>query len=202
MVFLGLAGLYRIDASVRLPLLGAVAIVSYNFIYTPLKTKSMLAILPGAVCGMLPPCIGWLAAGGKIDSITLWSIMALFGLWQLPHFWLILLLYPQDYKGSNVPNLLNVFSVDQIRKVLFNWVMVFAVMTLSLPLSNAVVTGIVRWLMVLNAACFVSNFAHQFFLRTEQYNYKTLLVHLNASLIFMMCLGALDRLILFYPRFF
>jgi protoheme IX farnesyltransferase len=177
-----------------------VGIVSYNFIYTPLKTKSMLAILPGAVCGMLPPCIGWLAAGGKIDSITLWSIMALFGLWQLPHFWLILLLYPQDYVGSNVPSLLNVFSDNQVRKVVFNWILVFAVMTLSLPLANAVLTGVVRWLLVLNAACLVSNFAYQFFLKTEQYNYKTLLVHLNASLILIMGLGALDRLILFCPR--
>lgn len=201
LVFLGLAGLYRLDASLKLPLLGVLAIVSYNFIYTPLKTRSMLAILPGAICGMLPPCIGWLAAGGRIDSITLWSILALFGLWQLPHFWLILLLYPRDYKDSNMPNLLNIFSVAQVRNVLFTWVMVFAIMTLSLPLSNAVVTGIVRWLLLLNAAGLIANFTYQFFIKAEQYNYKRLLLHLNASLVLMMCFGALDRLILFYPRF-
>ena len=197
---LGLAGLYQIDNSLRLPLLGAAAIVSYNFIYTPLKTKSMLAILPGAVCGMLPPCIGWLAAGGKIESTTLWSIMALFGLWQLPHFWLILLLHPQDYLDSNMPNLLNIFTVAQVRKVLFHWVMVFAVMSFSLPLANVVVTDMVHWLLALNAVVLVSHFAYQFFVKTAPYNYKTLLVHLNAALILMMGLGALDRLILFYPR--
>ncbi len=200
LIVLGLFGLYRIDHSLGLPLLGAVAIVSYNFIYTPLKTRSMLAILPGAVCGTIPPCIGWLAAGGGIESVTLWSIMALFGLWQLPHFWLVLLLYPQDYKNSNIPNLLNIFSIAQVRNVLFTWVMVFAVMTLSLPLLNAVVTDMVHWFMAMNAVGLVGHFAYQFFLKKGQYNYKTLLVHLNASLILMMGLGALDRLILFYPR--
>lgn len=198
LISLGMAGLYLVDASAALPILGAVAIVMYNFIYTPLKTKSMLAILPGAVCGMLPPCIGWLAAGGKIDSITLWSIMAIFGLWQLPHFWLILLLYPQDYVRSQVPSMLGLFSVHQLRKVLFNFVMVFAITTLTLPFFNAIVTGIARWLMLLNAYFLVFNFAYQFFFKAKNYNYKSLLVHLNASLVFMMSLGALDRLILFY----
>ncbi len=198
LISLGMAGLYLVDTSAALPLLGAVAIVAYNFIYTPLKTKSMLAIFPGAVCGMLPPCIGWLAAGGKIDSITLWSIMAIFGLWQLPHFWLILLLYPQDYVRAKVPNMLGLFSVHQLRKVLFHFVVVFAITTLTLPFFNAIVTGIASWLMLLNAYFLVGNFAYQFFFTAQNDNYKSLLVHLNASLVFMMCLGALDRLILFY----
>jgi protoheme IX farnesyltransferase len=125
----------------------------------------------------------------------------MFGLWQLPHFWLILLMYPQDYIRSKLPNMLRLFSVDQVRKVLFNWVMVYAVITLTLPLSNAVVTGIAGWLVLLNALGLICNFAYQFFLRTTHYNYKSLLLHLNASLIFMMGLGVLDRLLLFYPRF-
>jgi len=201
LILLGMTGLYSVDVSGKLPLLGAVASLCYNFIYTPLKTKSMLAIFPGAVCGMLPPCIGWLAAGGEIESITLWSIMAMFGLWQLPHYWLILLLHPQDYIRSKMPNMLSLFSASQLRKVLFNWVMVFAIMTLALPLLNVIVTDIARWLILLNALYLVCNFTYQFFLKTEHYNYKFLLVHLNASLVFMMSLGAVDRLILFYPRF-
>jgi protoheme IX farnesyltransferase len=201
LILIGMAGLYLVDASATLPLLGMLAILCYNFIYTPLKTKSMLAIFPGAVCGMLPPCIGWLAAGGTIDSITLWSILAMFGLWQLPHYWLVLLLHQQDYRRSEVPNMLGLFSTNQIRKVLFNWVMVFAIMTLALPLLNAIVTDFVRWLILLNALCLVCNFAYQFFLKAEYYNYKSLLVHLNASLVCMMSLGAVDRVILLWPRF-
>jgi protoheme IX farnesyltransferase len=201
LILIGMAGLYLVDASATLPLLGALAILCYNFIYTPLKVKSMLAIFPGAVCGMLPPCIGWLAAGGTIDSITLWSIMAMFGLWQLPHYWLVLLLHQQDYRCSKVPNMLSLFSTSQIRKVMFSWVMVFAIMTLALPLLNAVVTDFVRWLILLNALYLVCNFAYQFFLKQEHYNYKSLLVHLNASLVCMMSLGAVDRVILLWPRF-
>ncbi len=195
---LGLAGLSLAVASPALPLLGAAAIVAYNFIYTPLKTISLLAILPGAVCGMLPPCIGWLAAGGKMDSITLWSIMAIFGLWQLPHFWLILLLHPEDYVRSKVPSMLHLFSPEELRKVLFNIVMVFAISTLTLPLFNAIVTGIARWFILLNAYVLVGNFAYQFFFKAQRDSYKSLLVHLNAALVLMMSLGALDRLLLYY----
>jgi len=198
LISLGLAGLYLVDASVALPILGAAAIVAYNFIYTPLKTISLLAILPGAVCGMLAPCIGWLAAGGKMNSITLWTIMAIFGLWQLPHFWLILLLHPQDYVHSKVPSMLSLFSTHQLRKVLFNIVMVFAITTLTLPLFNAIVTGIARWFILLNAYVLVGNFAYQFFFKAENESYKSLLVHLNAALVFMMSLGALDRLLYYY----
>lgn len=202
LIFIGMTGLYLVDFSAALPLLGGLAILSYNFIYTPLKTKSMLAILPGAVCGVLPPCIGWLAAGGKPDSITLWSIMAMFGLWQLPHYWLVLLHHRQDYNHSNIPNMLNIFSVHQLKKVLFNWVVVFATMSLALPVSNAIVTSAACLLLLLNAGYLIGNFAYQFFIKSGPHNYKNLLIHLNASMFFVMCLGALDRLILFAPVFY
>ena len=202
LIFLGMVGLYLIDAYIPLPLLGAAAILSYNFIYTPLKTKSMLAIFPGAVCGMLPPCIGWLAAGGNIDSLTLWSVMAMFGLWQLPHYWLILLHHRQDYHHSKIPNMLNIFSVPQLRKILFVWVVVFAVMSFALPMSNAIVTDAACLLLLFNAGYLTGNFAYQFFVKSGSYNYKNLLVHLNVSIVFVMFLGALDRLILFSPILF
>ncbi len=79
-------------------LLGAATLVSYLFVYTPLKRVTTLNTIIGAIPGALPPLMGWTAASrqGEITSEGL----ALFGLlffWQLPHFLAIAWLYREDY---------------------------------------------------------------------------------------------------------
>ncbi len=79
-------------------LLGTATLVSYLFVYTPLKRLTTLNTIVGAIPGALPPLIGWTAAsgGGEITREGL----ALFGLlffWQLPHFLAIAWLYREDY---------------------------------------------------------------------------------------------------------
>ncbi|MCC6234787.1 MAG: protoheme IX farnesyltransferase [Verrucomicrobiales bacterium] len=77
-------------------LLGAAALVSYVLIYTPLKTRTTLNTLIGAVPGALPPLMGWAAARGEMGA----GGVALFGvllLWQIPHFMAIAWLYRDQY---------------------------------------------------------------------------------------------------------
>nr|WP_319492744.1 UbiA family prenyltransferase [uncultured Desulfobacter sp.] len=93
----GLAGLCHL--SFMAGALGVGALILYNGIYTPLKKKyPMVAMVPGAVCGMLPPAIGWVAAtasdSGTASMIHLWSFMACLGVWQWPHSLLIFAAYP------------------------------------------------------------------------------------------------------------
>lgn len=93
----GLAGLYHLSAMAGV--LGGGALILYNGIYTPLKKKyPMFALVPGAVCGMLPPAIGWAAATasdpGAVSMIHLWTFMTCLGVWQWPHSLLIFAAYP------------------------------------------------------------------------------------------------------------
>ncbi len=76
--------------------LGVAAIVSYAFIYTPLKSKSSLAVFVGAFPGALPPMIGYVAATGDfgIEPGTLFAVQFM---WQFPHFWAIAWLAHDDY---------------------------------------------------------------------------------------------------------
>ncbi|MEM7102649.1 MAG: heme o synthase [Bacteroidota bacterium] len=77
-------------------MLGAVSMLSYAFVYTPMKRVSHIAVLVGAFPGALPPLIGWVAATGTIGS----EALALFGIqfmWQMPHFWSIAWLAFDDY---------------------------------------------------------------------------------------------------------
>jgi protoheme IX farnesyltransferase len=91
-------------------LVAAATLVSYVLIYTPLKTRTSLSTLVGAIPGALPPLIGTSAATG---SITLTGIV-LFGIvffWQMPHFLAIGWLYREDYGRAGIP-LLPVLEPD------------------------------------------------------------------------------------------
>lgn len=79
--------------------LGAVTLVSYVLVYTPLKRVTPLNTIVGAVPGALPPLMGWTAVGGDIAHISLqgWSLVAILVFWQLPHFLAIAWMYREDY---------------------------------------------------------------------------------------------------------
>jgi protoheme IX farnesyltransferase len=84
-------------------LAGATLIV-YLLVYTPMKRRSSLATLVGAVPGALPPLIGWAAASGTV-SIGGWALFAIVFLWQIPHFMAIAWLYRDDYGRAGFPML-------------------------------------------------------------------------------------------------
>src|SRR4029077_21188052 len=76
--------------------LGALALFSYVFVYTPLKERTPLSTLIGAVHGAVPPTIGWAAARGSLDSGALALFLIVF-LWQVPHFLAIAWIYRDQY---------------------------------------------------------------------------------------------------------
>ncbi|MBI3269848.1 MAG: protoheme IX farnesyltransferase [Planctomycetes bacterium] len=69
---------------------------TYLFLYTPLKSRTTLNTIVGAVPGAIPPLIGWAAARGTLDGGA-WCLFAILLLWQLPHFLAIAWRYRTDY---------------------------------------------------------------------------------------------------------
>jgi protoheme IX farnesyltransferase len=105
----GLADL-ALATNLSAALVAAATSLSYVFVYTPMKTRTSLATLVGAIPGALPPVIGWAAAS---NSITLPAIV-LFGIvffWQMPHFLAIAWMYRDDYGRAGIP-LLPVLEPD------------------------------------------------------------------------------------------
>ena len=74
-------------------------VVSYLFLYTPLKRKTSLCTLIGAVPGALPPVVGWVAARGTLTGEA-WVLFAILFLWQLPHSLAIAYIYREDYANA------------------------------------------------------------------------------------------------------
>jgi protoheme IX farnesyltransferase len=91
----------------------AVTLISYVFFYTPLKTRSSLSTLVGAVPGALPPVIGWAAATGNI-GLPAWVLFGIVFFWQMPHFLAIAWIYRDDYARAGIP-LLPVLDPDGTR---------------------------------------------------------------------------------------
>jgi protoheme IX farnesyltransferase len=77
-------------------LLAVLTLLSYLFLYTPLKRRTPLCVLAGAFPGAMPPLIGWAASSGSL-SIGSWALYTVLFLWQFPHFMAIAWMYRKDY---------------------------------------------------------------------------------------------------------
>jgi protoheme IX farnesyltransferase len=97
-ILLSLAGTVYLALAVNVlaSVLAVGTLLSYLFLYTPLKRKTPLCTLVGALPGAVPPLIGWAAARGRLDPEA-WVLYAMVFLWQFPHFMAIAWMYREDY---------------------------------------------------------------------------------------------------------
>jgi protoheme IX farnesyltransferase len=93
-------------------MVNAVVAASYLFVYTPLKRRTTLCTLAGAVSGALPPVTGWVAARGEFGAGA-WILFAILFLWQIPHSLAIGRMYREDYARAGI-RLLPVVEPDGV----------------------------------------------------------------------------------------
>lgn len=79
--------------------LGALALLLYTLIYTPLKKRTPFAVFVGAFPGAIPPMLGYVAATGELDTHA-WILFMIQFIWQFPHFWAIAWVLDEDYKKA------------------------------------------------------------------------------------------------------
>ena len=108
-------------------LLGMAALAWYLAIYTPLKRRTPLALPLGALCGAVPPLIGWCLAGGDPTDFRIITLAGLFFIWQIPHFWLLQERHADDYHRAGIP-------LFAIRPGLFGlWLVALTATAMMLP---------------------------------------------------------------------
>jgi protoheme IX farnesyltransferase len=98
-------------------LLGALAWVSYVWVYTPLKRRTALALLVGAVPGAVPALMGWTAVTGQVGLSAL-ALPVLVYLWQIPHFLAISIVLGSDYERVGIITAITVYGPETTRKIL------------------------------------------------------------------------------------
>jgi protoheme IX farnesyltransferase len=99
-----------LGVNVATALVALITLLSYVLLYTPLKVRTSLSTIVGAVPGALPALIGWTAATDTL-SIEGWVLTAIVFMWQMPHFLAIAWMFRDDYARAGIP-LLPVIEPD------------------------------------------------------------------------------------------
>jgi heme o synthase len=135
---LGLVFLY-LFVNVQTTMLACLTMILYVGIYTPLKRKSTICTMIGAIPGALPPVLGWLAAGGSysLEALTLFGILFM---WQFPHFLAIAWIYKDQYEKAGLKMLPQI----AIKKGHTGWIAIFyaiALIPVTLLASQLSIAG-------------------------------------------------------------
>jgi len=114
-------------------LLGLAALCWYLAVYTPLKRLTPYALVAGALCGAVPPLIGWSAAGGEPWDYRVMFLAGLMYLWQIPHFWLIQRRHADDYRCAGIPLLKMPVQWHGFYGLLVVWLLALVTAAMLLP---------------------------------------------------------------------
>lgn len=168
-------------------LLGLFNALWYNAVYTPLKRKSAFAVIPGGLCGAIPPVMGWTAAGGHLLHPKIVVLAFFFFIWQIPHFWLILLKYGQQYTKAGLPSVTSIWTSTQLKGITFIWMLTTGVSALLLPVFQML------YLLPLKIALVGITLAYIFYAYKSLYgakkvNYFLAFMAINVFLLMVMIL--------------
>lgn len=132
-------------------LLGLLTLLLYNGLYTWLKPRSSFAILPGGLVGALPPMIGWTAAGGPLIHPNILFVATLMFLWQMPHFWLLIIRYGKEYEAAGFSTIKKSLDDNQIKRLIFWWMAISSIFLLTAPMFGiALQTWLFMTIVVVN----------------------------------------------------
>jgi heme o synthase len=129
--------------SIVVTVLGAFAVLWYNGVYTPLKRRTAFAAVPGALVGTVPPSMGWIAGDGGMADTKLFALSMIFFLWQIPHFWLLLMRERGAYERAGLPSLTLLLPQEGLARIVFLWTACVLVACLALPLYGLATSAVV-----------------------------------------------------------
>jgi protoheme IX farnesyltransferase len=96
--------------------------------------------VPGGLVGAIPPVIGWVSGGGSATDPRILAVAFFFFMWQVPHFWLLVLFTcGSDYEKAGLPSMTRTFSLEQISRITFMWILGTVTACVLIPLFG--ITG-------------------------------------------------------------
>lgn len=161
-------------------LLALISLLSYAFLYTPLKRVTPISVFVGAFPGAFPTMLGWVAYTGKLDigAIVLFTVQFV---WQFPHFWSIAWLLEEDYKKAGFKML--PFNPGRTKKTAFQCLL-FAVFLIPVGILPTVfgISGVVAAVVAVFAALYFSFYAFKLYKSCELTDAKKLMM---AAIIYL-----------------
>jgi protoheme IX farnesyltransferase len=176
--------------------LGLFNIIWYNIIYTNLKKVTSFAVVPGSLVGAIPAMIGWSAAGGDIFDTKIIIIAYFLFIWQIPHFWFLLLKYGNEYKEAGFPSISNVFNQQSLKLITYIWIIATSVTTLMFPLFNILTIPLLLILIFIFNIWLVITFTRITFNLKIGINFKTAFTTFNVFMMVILLLVTIEALVI------
>lgn len=125
----------------------ALVVLLYNGVYTPMKKINPYAVFPGALLGVIPPVIMWIAAEKSLLDPAFLSLAWFYFIWQMPHFWLLVLVYHKDYKEAGFPTMIEVLGGEGLARITYIWILftiISALMAVSFFMpKSSIILGLI-----------------------------------------------------------
>lgn len=173
--------------------LGLIALIWYNAIYTPLKKKTAFAVVPGAIIGSIPPLVGWVAARGHLADPRALFMAFFFFVWQVPHFWLLMIKYGDEYVRAGFPSITQHYSTRQIKHITFIWIVATVVAVLMLPLFDVVGSWVVVGGLLLSSIWLIIQFSGLLSSRQIPFSPMRYFMKINYFVLVVIIFLSLDR---------
>jgi protoheme IX farnesyltransferase len=172
--------------------LGILNVLLYNLLYTRLKRKTILAIIPGALVGAIPPMIGFVSAGGKLGHPYIMAFSGFMFLWQLPHFWLLIIKYGKEYNAAGFATISDLLTEREIRMLVFLWVLFStSLLLLFFSITDSPASAIILPATLLNVL-FIILFYRQLFSKKKEGEIRGafIVINLFSLAIMILIIGA------------
>lgn len=176
-------------------LIGIFTILWYNGVYTYSKRVTAFAVVPGALTGALPPLIGWIAAGGGIFDKPIIFIEFLFFTGQIPHFWLLIIKYGEEYSKAGIPALTEIFNNEQINRLTFTWVITSVIAALFLCYFEVIRSGPIILILLIASAFLIWRFSSLLKSGVDRNTSKKYSILLDLYFLLVLLLLIADRII-------
>ena len=177
-------------------IIGFLTLIWYNGVYTYSKRMTAFAVVPGALTGALPPLIGWVAAGGGVWEKPIVFIQFLIFIGQIPHFWLLILKYGEEYKHAGLPSLTDIFNGIQIKWLTFSWVAASVVAALFLCYFEIIKNPVIIVILIVISGYIIWQFLDLLKIQSDYTNYKRYSVFLDSYFLLVLLLLISDRIIM------
>jgi protoheme IX farnesyltransferase len=175
--------------------IGLFTIIWYNGVYTYSKRITAFAVVPGALTGALPPLIGWVAAGGGVLDKPIIFLEFLFFTGQIPHFWLLIIKYGEEYSKAGIPALTDIFNNVQINRLTFTWVITSVVAALFLCYFEVIRSGPIILILLAASAFLIWRFSALLRSGADRNTSKKYSILLDSYFLLVLLLLIADRVI-------
>ncbi|OGU59172.1 MAG: hypothetical protein A2X64_07225 [Ignavibacteria bacterium GWF2_33_9] len=177
-------------------LIGLSAFILYNGFYTPLKRVTPFATIPGALIGIIPPILGWSFGSTNFLSPQLFALLIFLFVWQIPHFYFLLLIFEEDYRNAGFPVLTDKFSIIQISRISFLFIITLVFVSTMIIMTDVNFNLPIFILYIVAGGVLLFRVRKMFTMANSAKFYRNAFMQLNMYVMLVLILISINKFLI------